>query len=171
MSKKTCTIQVNIRWGAPDDQPIDPSIMPDDLIRAQHLWQEAGGRGATDQKVLTEMCKITARCLSCTFVADNLFAGVNDLAIDDEIEAEEITVQAADFSDGCVPTICAGAVFKLPMHIAIESQDDLEAWQEENDYLDNAIVFSFHPNDDSDYIGSLWNHQGITVSLPGEPNA
>ncbi len=170
MIEKTYTIQVDIRWGSPDDQPSDPSIMPDDLIRAHHLWQEAGGRGATDQNVMAEIYKITARCLSCAFVADNLFAGVNDIAINDEIEAEEVTVQAVDFSDGCVPSICAIAVFELPMHKNIQSQEDLEAWQEENDYLDNAIVFSFHPNDDFDYIGSLWNHQGITVSLTGQSN-
>ena len=170
MGEKTYAIKVEIKWGCPDEQPSDPSFMPDDLITGYNLWSEAGGIGATDQGVLAKICSLVASCLSCTFMPDNLHNGVDDIATDDEIDGEEDAVQAADFFNGCVPTVRASAVFKLPMNKEFRSQDDLDAWQDENDFLDNAISFSFHPVIDSDYIGALWNHQGMTVTLIGQPH-
>ncbi|SIR05700.1 hypothetical protein SAMN05920897_1312 [Alkalispirochaeta americana] len=166
MGSKTCRFKAEIKWGSADEQPDDPAVMPQALITACELWKQAGGRSGADKQLLAEICTLTAKALRCSFIKDNLFDGTEDILANDDIEGENITVYAADFSKGCVPTVRASAEFQLPMTIEFGSQEEVEAWEEENDYLAAGVSFQFLPIDDTtDYLGSLSNHEELSLRL------
>lgn len=140
--------------------------MPPALLDAGRLWKKAGGRGGTDQRVLAQILEKVASSLRCYLVPSGLASGCDRVvAKAGEIKARDVKVQAADFTDGCVPWVQAEAVLEVVMKEKLNSLEDLQAWESKHDLLDNAVVFQFEGSKGSEYLGPLWNHQGIALHL------
>ena len=151
--------------GSVADQPDDPRDMPAALRRAEKLWRESGGKKNRDKKKLAEVFKLTASALRCCFVPGALSQGYDDLAQGDDTNGFDITVTGADFTDGCVPWICASAYFKLAFKKDIPSSEALKEWEELNDRLDNCVVFQFDGNGSNFYSGAITENDGVHLEL------
>ena len=152
-----------IKWGCAE-QPDNPDELPESLKTAKKLWEEAGGRKGADEGKLKEICRLTAEALRCVFIPGNLTSGSEDIAMDDEVEGTDIKVHGADFTDGDVPTVKASAVFKIKFKRSFSSAEELKAWEEENDRLDNCLSFQFD-GVDGEYCGMLSTHEGLSFTL------
>jgi hypothetical protein len=161
-----CDFIAYIKWGAPDEQPADEDSVPESLRKAKKLWEAAGGREGKDPTKLKEICELTAKALKCCFLKCNLtkLTDEKDDLLSEEVEGKDVVVLGVDFSDGLIPSVKAQARLKIAFKKPFLSEEDIRAWEEENDYLDAGVVFQFD-TEDPDYFGALFNHQGLELSL------
>jgi hypothetical protein len=84
------------------------------------------------------------KSLACLFLPDNLSDDVPEfLLIDDEINSNRINIENIILNkEADLPIITATAEFILPTTHVV-TQEELDQWQEENEFLDNAISFEW----------------------------
>jgi len=94
--------------------------------------------------------------LRATFVAENI-SGIETLfTVTDDLEAIEIEVHSVEHRDGALPKITASARFLIEEVEALDD-DALLAWQEDNDFLTDAVTFSWRIGEEDIVIG---DHEG-----------
>jgi hypothetical protein len=117
---------------------------------------------------MKEACDLITHFVRCQFIASNLFGDTNDLlGIDEyeEINASSIRIDQINFSSGCIPSIKATAIFEFKTENHIK-EGDVEAWEEQNESLDNAVCFSWAiANLDDDLDQSISEHEGLGFHL------
>lgn len=84
------------------------------------------------------------KSLTCLFIPDNLIGDIPDfLLIDDEVCASSVFIERVFIAnDQDLPFITASAEFIFPTTHKI-TQTELNAWEENNEFLDNAISFEW----------------------------
>jgi hypothetical protein len=150
--------------GETSTQPEHASVLPAALLEAERLWHKAGGRAGSDPRLLTRILKLVSGALSCYFVGSSLLSG-DDMIEGGEVEASSVSVTGADFSNGPVPWVRASAKIKLVFKGRLSTLEELQAWEEAHDKLDNGIVFQFNGSSKGDYLGVISEHSGIGLEL------
>lgn len=161
MSNKTQTAKftAHIDWGTSTDNTDDFDKLPPEFSKAKTAF-DAGN--------MKEACDLLTPFISCQFIASNLYGDINSLLgidEDDEINATSVRIDQLDFSTGSIPSIKATAVFEFITENCID-ETGVEAWEEENESLDNALSFSWAIDDlDDELDQSISEHEGLGFSL------
>lgn len=137
-----------IKWGSADAE-LEGLELPAEFSAAKTGGEEA--------------LQSLSQYLRCTFVPSNIFSDFGEiLDIDDEIEADRVEITATDFSESDLPTIKAVAIFNLDLQDGVD-QAAIDAWQEENEYLDSAISFQWDGLDTDEDL-SLTNYDELSFT-------
>jgi hypothetical protein len=146
------TMIANIKWGLADEPP---ESLPEAFAEARSLWEKKDPRTYA----------IVERFLECYFLPGEVMGDVTELfAVDpsDELRAERVEVFGVDFSAGPLPSVRATASFVLEPKDPALTQERLDAWQDENDFLDSAISFQWALDD---YANPLSTHRGLSFLI------
>ena len=94
--------------------------------------------------------------LRASFVAENI-GGIESLfTVTEDLEAVEIEVHKVELHDDALPAITASARFIIE-EVEVLDDDALMAWQEDNDFLTDAVTFFWQIGDEEIVIG---DHEG-----------
>ena len=112
-----------------------------------------------------DVCGDLGEFVVANFVKENV-ANVDDLFnVDDEVAAVDVSVYAVTFDDDALlPRITAGATFDLEVKREL-NDDKLMEWQEEHDFLTDAVNFFWHLDDDTEIV--VADNDGAGFGLDG----
>lgn len=89
----------------------------------------------------------------------------------EEVVGSSLMVRLHSFSELSVPTLSIGAKFTFPVTKPFQSQDELDAYQEQTDYLYNALSFELDPDatevtdQDAEYMTMIaWDEMGFELA-------
>lgn len=135
----------NIEWFEPAEQPDSVSDLPPKLAEAEAL--------IGCPKSASSGLELLSRYVTAVFLPTNL-ENHEDLFETDpdadfvEITASKLRVVAADFASSPLPRVRAEAAFQVPVTSGF-SKVDLDAWQESNSSLTDAVAFSWSLGDNA----------------------
>jgi predicted DNA-binding WGR domain protein len=126
-----------------DEQPKNFNILPDAFKAAYDLWKKT-------KKSNNEITELLSPFICAKFIPLNI-VGWEELFIQSneeefqEYDAIKIKLVGVDFSTKPIPSCRAEAWFKIPTtkNFSKLSFEDLEEWQENNDYFYSAISFGW----------------------------
>ena len=115
-------------------QPDEASDIPDDLIAAQQLWQNAQSTdGEEREKILAEVIDLVKQTLEFEFDLDGVSGAGDIIESVSEPSGDDICLQL-DFSHHPVPVMTVTVELSVTFK-SLLSNEELEEWQEENDQL------------------------------------
>jgi predicted DNA-binding WGR domain protein len=158
----------NMNWFEIDEQPKNFDVLPDAFKAAYDLWKKA-------KKSNNEITELLSPFICAKFIPSNI-VGWEELFIQSdgeefqEYDAIKIKLVGVDFSTKPIPSCRAEAWFKIPItkNFSKLSSDDLEEWQENNDYFYSAISFGWEIPEIPELEDlDLWysNHSGCECIL------
>ncbi|WP_134500743.1 hypothetical protein [Microvirga pakistanensis] len=167
----TYRLMAYLKWGGPERQlPEDEPNLPRDLIACSTSWRKMAKRKRFNSGEMARICSVVASHLEVLFVPCNLKEEIS-LAPVKEHHITTFKVVAVDFSAGPIPRICVKAFFDLTFMEEIPL-DGISEWQDQNDFLDWALVFRYTFDDpQAEWCVMADNgHSGLEIYGPLAPD-
>ena len=155
------TMEATIKWGHSNDD-VNIDNLPTEFIQAKKLWVT---KKATNIKKAGDLI---APFIACIFVEGNCDGQLSELFLQsmDEIEADSISVYGLDFSESNLPKVKISARFSNIKSNGLLDKNRLDAWQDDNGYLDSCISFEWRIDGvDEELDLRSWNHEGLSFLL------
>ena len=110
--------------------------------------------------------EIVRKFLSCLFVPSNVVGNLAEiLNISDQVECSDLQIYGLDFKGSNLPAIRASATFDLQV-VGDLTQQRLNLWEEQNEWLDNGISFYWNlPGLDDTFDPFFYSHQGSSFVM------
>lgn len=161
MASNQATFEANIKWGYSNDD-IDMSSLPKEFSAAKELW------ATKKEENLAKAAEMISPYVTCLFLGSYCDGDLSELFDSDmeELEATSVIVYGVDFTDSNLPKVKASAIFENVSTEGKLDEERLDAWQDENGYLDTCVSFEWRLDDvDEDLDLHSWNHSGLSLQL------
>jgi hypothetical protein len=155
------TMEANIKWGYSNDD-VNIDNLPTAFVQAKKLWATKKAEN------IKKAGDLIVPFIACIFVEGNCDGQLSELFLQsmDEIEADSISVFGLDFSESNLPKLKISAKFSNLKSNGLLDKNRLDAWQDDNGYLDSCISFEWRIDGvDEDLDLRSWNHAGLSFLL------
>lgn len=159
-TRPTVTLGASIKRGGVSDE-YDASMLPADLKKALADF--------TVKRIdFDAVSAVATKYLAANFLSDNLPDGAELFPDADEVWAHEVELSGLSTPEkGRLPTITAGAAFTVKVGPGLpENQEAMEAWEEDNTPLTDAVNFFWKFGETMLVIGE---HEGAGVWVDAFP--
>lgn len=160
-SVDTASFTADIKWGYCNDD-VDINLLPSDFMQAKKLWS------TKTTEDLAKAFELMKPYITCLFIDGGCNGDLSEIFSQnmDEIVGNNVTVYGLDFGESNLPKVRAFSRFeniKTNGHLNV---DRLDAWQDENGYLDNCVSFEWRIDGlDEDLDLCSWNHSGLSLLI------
>ena len=151
---KTKKFVAEIKWGVTS---IDPpaSSLPPEFATAKMLCEQHNSAAF----------ELVNKYLICSFVPDNITGDLSKiLVVNGQVDSSNVQIIGLSFKHRNLPAVRAVAEFELQTAGNL-SQEKLEKWEDENEWLDNRISFYWDLGALNDEIDTFLTHQGSSFVM------
>jgi len=152
---KTKKFIAEIKWGVTEtDLPI--SSLPPEFQIAKQLCEKHDPAAFA----------IVRKFLGCSFNSSNIVGNLAEiLNISEQVESGDVQIYGLDFKSSNLPAVRATATFDFQV-VGDLTQQRLDLWEEQNEWLDNGISFYWNlPDQDDAFDPFFYSHQGSSFIM------